>query len=115
MSREFPESDWREFRQLRELALQRFCQRVLAEVERISSDPTKSFHDRYLRVYRLLQRRDRELGDAFNDPRRSRAMIQLATIHSQRLLEPEELLRFSVATRETLAAWAAMRVKNERA
>jgi hypothetical protein len=106
MARGFPESDWREFRQLRELALQRFCQRVLIEVEQISSDPTKSFHDRYLRVYRLLQRRDRELGEAFNDPRRSTAMMQLAIINSRQLLEPEELMRFTVSTREVLTALA---------
>lgn len=106
MSRRFPESDWKVFRQLRELALQRFCERVLIEVEQISSDSAKSFHDRYLRLYRLLQRRDRELGQAFNDPRRSTAMMQLAMINSRRLLEPEELMRFSVSTRETLIAWA---------
>jgi hypothetical protein len=103
MSR-FPESDWKVFRQLRELALQRFCQRVLIEVEKISSDPTASFHDRYLRVYRLLQGRDRELGDAFNAPRRSTAMVQLVIIKAQRLLEPEELARFTAPTRETVAA-----------
>jgi hypothetical protein len=106
MARAFTESDWKLFRQLGELALQRFCQRVLIEVEQISSDPARSFHDRYLRVYQLLQRRDHELGKAFNDPRRSTAMMQLAMINSRRLLEPAELMRFSVSTRETLLALA---------
>lgn len=106
MSREFPESDWKVFRELRELALQRFCQRVLIEVEQISSDPTTSFRDRYLRVYRLLQRRDRELAQAFNDPRRSTAMMQLTVITSRGLLESEELMRFTVSTRETLTEFA---------
>jgi hypothetical protein len=106
MSRGFPESGWKVFRQLRELALERFCQRVLGEAEQIFSDSTASFHDRYLRVYRLLQQRDRELGDAFDDPRRSTAMMQLAIINSRRLLEPEELMRFTTSTREVLDALA---------
>ena len=103
MSRDFPESDWKVFVQLRELALERLCERIVNEVDQISSDSAASFHDRYLRVYRLLQERDREVADAFNDPRRSQAMIQLARMKAMRLLEPEELSRFSTPTREFLA------------
>jgi hypothetical protein len=104
MSRDFPEPDWKVFRELRELALQWFCQRVLLEIEQVSADPSASFHDRYLRVYRLLQRHDRELADAFDDPRRSRAMLQLVMIHSRQLLEPEDVMRFTQETRDSLAA-----------
>lgn len=103
MTRQFPEPDWKVFRQLREQALERLCERILSEVEEISSDAEASFHDRYLRVYRLLQRQDREIADAFNDPRRSQAMIQLARMKALRLLQPEELTRFSTTTREVLA------------
>jgi hypothetical protein len=103
MSRDFPEADWKLFRQLREQALERFCERILNEVEKTSSDSAASCHDRYLRVFRLLQRRDREIADAFNDPRRSQAMIQLARMKSLRLLEPEELNRFTTSSRDMLA------------
>jgi hypothetical protein len=30
---DFPESDWKVFRELREVALDRFCRRVLEEIE----------------------------------------------------------------------------------
>lgn len=103
MLREFPESDWKVFRQLRQLALERFCERILKEVEQLSSNSADSFHDRYLRVHRLIQQRDREIADAFNDPRRSQALIQLARMKSLRLIEPDELDRFSTSTREVLA------------
>ena len=103
MTREFPESDWKLFRQLREIALERLCERILNEVREISSDPAASFHDRYVRAFRLLERRDRELADAFNAPRRSQAVVQLARMESLRLLEPEELARFTTSTREVLA------------
>src|SRR5258707_13944135 len=51
---------------LQPLALDRFCQRVLAEVGRLAGDADKSNHQRYLAVFRLLQRRDEELANAFN-------------------------------------------------
>lgn len=65
MSHEFPESDWKVFRELQTVALERFCERVLAEVERLSSGSGRTFHQRYLDVYRLLQKRDHELAAAF--------------------------------------------------
>jgi hypothetical protein len=68
------EADWKVFRQLRPVALERFCERALAEVGRLASDPNKTSHERYLSVFRLIERRDRELADAFDDPRRSTAL-----------------------------------------
>ena len=58
------EADWNVFRELRERALQRFCERVLSEIEHIRLDATKSSHARYLEIYRLIQRRDEELAGA---------------------------------------------------
>jgi len=40
-----PERDWKVFRELRALALERFCQRVLAEVAGVSGDESHSFHE----------------------------------------------------------------------
>lgn len=102
MTRDFPESDWKLFRQLQQRALERLCERVLEELQEIAADGTASFHDRYLRVYRLLQRRDRQLADAFDAPRRSQALVQLARMKALRLLDQDELARFSSATRELL-------------
>jgi hypothetical protein len=38
MKHEIPESDWKTFSQLRLVALERFCKRVLDEVRRFPSD-----------------------------------------------------------------------------
>ena len=102
MVRGIPESDWKVFRDLRTVALERFCQRVLGDVGRIASDGKQSFHDRYLEIYKLIDERDDELARAFNDFRRSTAIMQLAVIHSHGLLTPDELLRFTPATREAV-------------
>ena len=103
MSRDLPESDWKAFLKLREVALERFCERVLGEIGTIASTGATSYHDRYLKIYRLIDNRDEELARAFNDPRRSRAILQLAAINSYGLLSEEELLSFTPETREAVA------------
>lgn len=98
MTRQIPESDWKIFRQLHPVALERFCERTLFEVDRLATDTGKSAHERYLAVFRLLQRRDKELAQAFNDLRRSTAWLQLAIFRSRELLTEEEFARFSPET-----------------
>jgi hypothetical protein len=102
MSRGINESDWKLFRQLRVIALDRFCQRVLGEIGNIASDAGKSSHERYLAIFRLLNERNREMADAFNDPRRSVALIQLRLIRSLGLLTEEEKAQFRQETRDFL-------------
>ena len=70
----------------------------LEESARLSSDADQSRHERHVSVLRLLQRRDRELADTFEDLRRSTEMRQLALIPSQELLSEEEFGRFSSET-----------------
>jgi len=71
MSGEIPEADWKAFRELRDVALERFCERALAEVVKVAA------------VYRLIEKRDKELAAAFDDFRRSTAVRQIAIIQSQ--------------------------------
>jgi len=108
MTREIPESDWKALRPLREAALERFCSQVLQEIGDLSARPGMSAHDRYLAIYRLLQRRDDELAHAFNDWRRSRAIPQAAVMASLGLFEPEDLARPTHTTREAIASLAEM-------
>lgn len=102
MSREITESDWTVFRQLHAIALDRFCWRVLDEIQQVTADTKRSTHERYLAVYDLVQRHDREIADAFSNPRRSTAVLQLISIQSHQLLTEEELERFSPELRERL-------------
>jgi hypothetical protein len=108
MGRDIPEADWKLFRRLQPLALDRFCQRVLAEVAGLAAEAGRSSHDRYRAVFELLQRRDQELADAFNNPRRSTALLQLVRIRGQGLLTEEEFARFSPATRASVQALVQM-------
>ena len=97
--RQIKESDWKLLRQMASVALERFCREILETLERLLADDTKTYHQRYLAVYELLQRRDKKLAEAFDNMRRSTAFYQLAHIYSQRLLRDEEFSRFSPETR----------------
>ena len=70
------ESDWKIFRRLHRIALERYCQRVLEEVK-LATVSDDSYHDCYLKVYRLMQDRDRTMARAFNDLRRSTALVRV--------------------------------------
>ena len=102
MPRIISESDWGIFRNLHAIALERFCQRVLSDINQISSDATRTSHQRYLAIYKLIERRDRELAEAFNDLRRSTALRQLAWIQSYKLLTEEEMAAFTAETRDVV-------------
>ena len=104
MSSHIKESDWKLFRQFHAIALERFCQRVLLEIERINADGARTFHQRYLDIFRVIERRDREIARTFDDLRRSTALAKLAAIQSRNLLQEEEFLRFSPETRSVVQA-----------
>jgi hypothetical protein len=99
MTRQIKETDWKLLRQMHPIALDRFCQRVLSEVQSISTDNAKSFHQRYLDIFDVIQNRDKDMARTFDDSRRSTALIQLAAMRSQGLLTDDEFQRFSEETR----------------
>jgi hypothetical protein len=101
-----PESDWKAFRELREQALDRFCQRSLEALKPILQNRLRSHHQRYLDVYRFLQGQDEKLTHAFNNPRRSHMIVQLAALYAYGLLEPHEFARFTARTRATITSLA---------
>jgi hypothetical protein len=65
--RGFPERDWKVFRGVHKIALARYCDRILDEVHQVIANKAESSHDRYLKIYRIIHTRDKELGRAFND------------------------------------------------
>ena len=102
MAREISEKDWKLFRRLHPLALERFCERVLSEVGRLTADSGKGAHERYVTIFKLLQRRDKELAETFDVLRRSTAWQQLAAMRFRKLVTEEEFARFSPETREVV-------------
>ena len=106
---DIPERDWKLFRQLQPLALERFCEKVLSDIRDIS-DSGQTAHERCLRVFKTVRDQDKELAALFDDPRRSNAWFQLSLIHSHDLLTPEEMQRFSPETQQRVSELAKLRL-----
>ena len=51
-----------------------------------------------MEIYQLIDAHNGQWARAFDNPRRSQAIMQLALIHSHGLLESEELARFTSET-----------------
>ena len=102
MAQHLPESDWKLFRKVRALALDRFCERTLTEIVTTASSDAGAAHDRYVAIYKLLQTRDKELARAFDDLKRSRAIAQLAVMWSLGLVTDAEVRQFSAETQATV-------------
>ncbi len=103
------ESNWKTFRKLQAIALERFCQQTLDEITAIVSETGKSSHERYLKIFRLLRDRDGEIATGFNDPRRSTAWRQFVYIDILALWTEAEIAMFSPEWQEHLKNARAMR------
>jgi hypothetical protein len=108
MAQDIREADWKVFRKLHPLALERCCQRVLDEIGRLMNDTSKSSHERYGAVHRLVHDRDRQLAAAFDNPKRSTALLQLARIWADGLLTSAEFAQFSAEARRWVEGLRAL-------
>ncbi len=97
-----PESDWKRFKKVREIALERFAQQALDDSQTICAQKSKSAHKRYLEVYALIRDRDRQIQRTFNDFRRSTAILSLKLMVDLGLVTDEELSEFSAEVRVML-------------
>lgn len=99
-----PERDWKVFRELREIALERLCERAAGDAISVLEDSEKTHHERFLELFDLVVERNEDIARGFDAPKRSAMIAQLAFIHSLGLLGDDELARFSAETRETIEA-----------
>src|SRR6478672_6673714 len=104
MPREILESDWKIFKELRAVALERFCQRACEEAAAIASAAGPSAHDRYLNLFEHVEATDKKVAHAFNDFRRSTAFLQILAIYALDVLTEQELQCFSPETQEYIRA-----------
>jgi hypothetical protein len=96
------ESDWKLFRRLHKVALERFCKQVIQDVNKVTADVQGDFHKHYIALWKLIRDRDQEIAYAFNDMRRSTAIAMIANVHELDLFTPEEFSEFSPETRDTV-------------
>jgi hypothetical protein len=94
------ESDWKKFKIIKEMAIERFCTRVLDEFAEVISNTDEHVHNRYLLLYKLVQNRDKEMSLIFDHHSRSRATLQLTAIRAHGLVDESLLAELSNELRE---------------
>ena len=108
MSSNIPEADWRRFKEVHAKSVERFCSRILKEVTAASQSTEGTAHDRYLKIFELINQRNQEMAQAFDDFRRSTAVMQLGIMRRMKLLTDEELSLFSEQTRTHIQSIASL-------
>jgi len=94
------ESDWKKYRAVHQAALERFCDKVLSEIQYFIGERDKSSHARYLEIYKRIHERDETIADLFNDLKRSNAVFKLAGMRYQNLVTDDEYAQFSQDLRD---------------
>jgi len=97
MERKISEADWKRWRKLSQVALERYCEKALAKVVVVAEDDGTA-HERYLNVWKLLRKLDRKLAEVFDNPRRSVAYAQIAQGVAAGIIKRSELAEFSDET-----------------
>src|SRR5436190_20676370 len=103
MERKIPESDWKYISKLKEKFLNRLCERINAESLAILKNGNMTQHEKYLELYKHIEKGDFLIAKGFNDWRRSRAFENLLFYKQQGLITDEEFEGLSNETKQVLA------------
>jgi hypothetical protein len=105
---DFPERDWKLLRELKPVTLERLCERILRSAAEITTRSGLTNHQRYIKMWELIQEQNEEVALAFDDHRRSTAFLKILQIHRSGLFTDEEFARFSGETRKHVLDVEAM-------
>jgi len=85
------ESDWKIFKQIKEDAIELFCQKALEEFEEIIKRKHGKAQETYTLLYRIIENRDKQMALIFDGHSRSKAQLQLLAMRGEGLAD-ENLL-----------------------
>ena len=94
MAGHIAERDWKVFRELHGIALERMCNSVVREFQK-ELNGSGSAVEKFWNANELVRKREKEIRGAFDDMRRSTAWLQVRLIRSLCLWTDEEVNRFS--------------------
>jgi hypothetical protein len=90
------ESDWKIFKKIKEQAVTLYCEKCLSEYSEIISNSSKSAHEKYLYLYRTVEKNDKKMDFIFGDnTSRSKALLQLLAIRGEGLANEELVSQLS--------------------
>ena len=89
------ESDWKIFKKVKEAALDKCCEKSLAEFQQLISDNSKSNHQRFLDLFDRVDNANSEIARMFDGHSRSRAAMQALAMRKHGLIPHESMTNFS--------------------
>ena len=95
MTGSIKEADWRVFKQIKEMAIERYCERVLAEYREVIDDTDTHPHNRFLLMNRLTENRDKQMALIFDGHARSKMTRQLYGMRLEGLVDDDQLAQLS--------------------
>ena len=97
-----PEKDWKYLRSVQGELIEAFCERINTGALKILADPRFSQHEKYLRLYSYLMKKDKIVAECFNDWRRSTILYRLISLRRHHLLTDEQFSHLSVETQSKI-------------
>jgi hypothetical protein len=95
------ESDWKQFKKIKEAALERFCATILSDVsEGLGCKDIPTNHGKYIYLYRLIENYDKQIALLFHDHSRSKATIQLLMLRQEGLVSDADVQGLSNELKE---------------
>ena len=92
--RQIAESDWKIFKKLHPIALERFYARAVLEIAEVMADQSRTPRERFWKVSEITEEHGKDVSEIFDDYRRSTALFQLAIIRRRGFLTDEEIATF---------------------
>lgn len=99
----FSEDDWKHFKKIQALALDRLCARRLEQLQQHCTSTAGTNFERLEKVLSTAKEASNDYKRAFTDLRRSTAFMRLLQMVALRLVSGEELEGFSAQTRARIA------------
>ena len=100
--RNFPESDWKQLRKIKDEMLASVCEETFIQIEALSEKRTGREHEAYLELWKGIQEGDEKIAEMFNDLKRSNALTKLISCRQYGFLSDENLAKFSQETQSLI-------------
>lgn len=89
------ESDWKYLKQIQTEMTTTLCSRINEQSKNILNDRTVSDHEKYLKLYKHIEKSDKIVADCFNDWRRSNIWLKIQFLRKYDLLTEAHLDQMS--------------------
>jgi hypothetical protein len=98
-----PEKDWKYLRSIEKELLAELCRRINQRSVEIVQSESGTEHEKYLTLFRHIEKSDDIIAKCFNDWRRSNLDMKLRFLRRYDLLSPEVLQNLSEEALQLLA------------